>query len=117
MAHWTITLKREDAAIVVRGEGDDPHAPDRIDSEVRGDPRGVYRALLDRVAPGPWSFLLHRMMGERDLYWIADCAYIKALLHPGCSVETDLPPLPEPEELPEDAIPRGNEAGAFDPPG
>ena len=32
------------------------------------------------------------MMGERDLYWIADCAYIEALLHPGCSVETDLPP-------------------------
>jgi len=24
MAHWTITLAREGAAIVVRGEGDDP---------------------------------------------------------------------------------------------
>ncbi|MDK2917021.1 MAG: hypothetical protein PWR25_1578, partial [Euryarchaeota archaeon] len=43
VAHWTITLAREGAAIVVRGEGDDPHAPDRIDYEVRGDPGGVYR--------------------------------------------------------------------------
>jgi len=92
MAHWTVTLAREGAAIVVRGEGDDPHAPDRIDYEVRG-------------SPGPWSFLLDRMKDERDLYWIADCAYTEALLHPGWSVEADLPPLPEPEELPEDAVP------------
>jgi hypothetical protein len=105
MAHWTITLAREGAAIVVRGEGDDPHAPDRIDYEVRGSPGRVYRALLDRVASGPWSFLLDRMMGERDLYWIADCAYTEALLHPGWSVKTDLPSLPELEELPEDAVP------------
>ena len=105
MAHWTITLAREEAAIVVRGEGDDPHAPDRIDYEVRGDPGGVYRALLDRVAAGPWSFLLDRMKDERDLYWIADCAYVEALLHPGWSVKPDLPPLPDPEELPEDAVP------------
>jgi len=105
MAHWTITLKREDAAIVVRGEGDDPHAPDRFDYEVRGDPGEVYRALLDRVALGPCSMLADRMKDERDLYWIARCAYIEALLHPGWSVETDLPPLPEREELPEDAVP------------
>ena len=105
MAHWTITLKREGAAIVVQGEGDDPHAPNRIDYEVRGDPGGVYRALLDRVALGPWSFQAGWMKDERDLYWIADCAYIEALLHPGWSVETDLSPLPELEELPEDAIP------------
>jgi len=56
MAHWTITLAREGAAIVVRGEGDDPHAPDRIDYEVRGSPGPVYQALPDRVAPGPWRF-------------------------------------------------------------
>jgi len=37
MTHWTITLEWEGAAIVVRGEGDDPHAPDRIDPGVRGD--------------------------------------------------------------------------------
>ncbi len=41
VAHWTIPLAREGAAIVVRGEGDDPHAPDRIDYEVRGGPGGV----------------------------------------------------------------------------
>jgi len=35
MTHWTITLEREGAAIVVRGEGDDLHAPDRSDP---GDP-------------------------------------------------------------------------------
>jgi|GEM_PF-725253 len=105
VAHWTIPLAREGAAIVVRGEGDDPHAPDRIDYEVRGGPGGVYRALLDLVAPGPWSFQAGRMKDERDLYWIADCAYTEALLHPEWSVETDLPPLPELEELPEDAIP------------
>jgi hypothetical protein len=23
-----------------------------------------------------------RMYGERELYWIADCAYTEALLHP-----------------------------------
>ena len=105
MAHWTITLAREGAAIVVRGEGDDPHAPDRIDYEVRGSPGPVYRALLDRVALGPWSFQAGWMKDERDLSWIADCAYTEALLHPGWSVETDLPPLPELEELPEDAVP------------
>ena len=105
MPHWTITLAREGAAIVVRGEGDDPHTPDRIDYDVCGSPGGVYRALLDRVAPGPWSFLADRMYGDRDLYWIADCAYMEALLHPEWSVETDLPPLPEGEELPEDAVP------------
>jgi len=27
MAHWTITLERKGATIVVPGEGDDPHAP------------------------------------------------------------------------------------------
>jgi len=104
MAHWTITLAREGTAIVVRGEGDDPYAPDRIDYEVRGDPGGVYRALLDRIRGGVEVHLLGRMYGDRDLYWIAECAYTEALLHPGWSVETDLPPPPEPEELPEGAI-------------
>ena len=94
MAHWTITLAREGAAIVVRGEGDDPHAPGRIGYEVRGDPGGIYRAMLDRVANGRWSFRAGWMKGERDLYRIADCAYTEALLHPGWSVETVLPPLP-----------------------
>jgi len=51
MAHWTITLAREGAAIVVRGEGDDPHAPDRIDCEVHGSPGPVYQALRDRISP------------------------------------------------------------------
>jgi len=92
MAHWTITLAHEGAVIVIRGEGDDPHAPDRIAFEVRGNPGRVYRALLDRVALGPWSFLLDRMKGERDLHWIADCAYTEVPLHPGWSVETDLSP-------------------------
>ena len=105
VAHWTITLARGDAAIVVRGEGDDPHAPDRIDCEIRGSPGGVYRALRDRIRPGPWSMLTDRMKDKRDLYWIADCAYTEAALHPGWSVKTDLPPLPEPEGLPEDAVP------------
>ncbi|KUK47742.1 MAG: hypothetical protein XD74_1655 [Actinobacteria bacterium 66_15] len=45
------------------------------------------------------------MKDERDLYWIVECAYTEALLHPGWSVETDLPLLPEAEELPEGAIP------------
>ena len=105
MAHWTITLAREGAAIGVRCEGDEPHAPDRIDYEVRGDPGGVYRALLDLVAPGPWSIQAGRMKDERDLYWIADCAYTEALLHPEWSVETDHPPLLAAEENPEDAVP------------
>ena len=39
------------------------------------------------------------MKGERDLYWIADCAYTEALLHPEWIVKIDLPPLPEPGEL------------------
>jgi hypothetical protein len=51
MAHWTITLAREGAAIVVRGEGDDPHAPDRIDYEVRGDPGVSGVAGPGRVRP------------------------------------------------------------------
>ncbi|MGI6022737.1 MAG: hypothetical protein ACOX8D_06355 [Methanoculleus sp.] len=63
MAHWTITLAREGAAIVVPGEGDDPHAPDRIGYEVRGDPGGIYRAMLDRVANGRWSFRAGWMKG------------------------------------------------------
>ena len=45
------------------------------------------------------------MKDERDLSRIADCAYTEALLHPGWSVETDLPPLPEPEEIPEGVVP------------
>lgn len=52
----------------------------------------MYRAVLDRVAPGPWSFLLDWMKDERDLSRIADCAYMEALPRPGWSVETDLPP-------------------------
>jgi hypothetical protein len=105
MTSWTITLEREGAAIVVRGEGDDPHAPDRIDYDVCGSPGLVYRELLDRIGGGVEVHLLDRMKGERDLYWIAECAYTEALLHPGWSVETDLPPLPEAEELPEGVIP------------
>jgi len=49
--------------------------------------------------------LLDRMKDERDLSWIAGCAYTGALLHPGWSVETDLPLLSEAEDLPEGAIP------------
>ena len=45
------------------------------------------------------------MHGERDLYRIAGCAYTEALLYTRWSMETDLPPLPEPEELLEGAIP------------
>lgn len=44
------------------------------------------------------------MKGERDLR-IADCAYTEALLHPGWSVKTKHPPLPEAEEIPEGAVP------------
>ena len=51
MAHWTITFAREGAAIVVRGEGDDPHAPERIDCMVHGSPGTVYRALQDQARP------------------------------------------------------------------
>ena len=51
MAHWTITFAREGAAIVVRGEGDDPHAPERIDCVVYGSPVTVYRALQDQARP------------------------------------------------------------------
>jgi hypothetical protein len=105
MACWTITLERGGAAIVVRGGGDEPHAPNRIDYDVFGSPGPVYRELLDRIRGGVEVHLLDRMKDERDLYWIADCAYTEALLHPGWSVEADLPPLPEPEELPEDAVP------------
>jgi len=43
MACWTITLEREGAAVIVRGEGDDPHAPDRIGYDVCGSPGPVYR--------------------------------------------------------------------------
>ncbi|WP_214083942.1 hypothetical protein [Methanoculleus sp.] len=49
---------REEAAIVVRGEGSDPHTPDRIGYDVRGSPSPVYRALLDRIKSDPWSFLV-----------------------------------------------------------
>ncbi|MCK9278483.1 MAG: hypothetical protein M0P22_10385 [Methanoculleus sp.] len=105
VAHWTITLEREGAAVIVRGEGDDPHAPDRIDYEARSSPGPVYRELLDRIRGGVEVHLLDRMKDERDLSWIAECAYTEALLHPGWSVETDLPLLPAAEELPEGAIP------------
>jgi len=105
MVHWTITLEREGAAVIVRGEGDDPHAPDWIDYDLRGSPGTVYRELLNRIRGGVEVHLLDRMKDERDLYWIAECAYTEALLHPGWSVETDLPLLPEAEELPEGAIP------------
>ena len=105
VAHWTITLEREGAAVIVRGEGDDPHAPDRIDYEARSSPGPVYRELLDRIRGGVEVHLLDRMRDECDLSWIAGCAYTEALLHPGWSVETDLPPLPAAEELPEGAIP------------
>ena len=50
----------------------------------------------------PWAFdAPGRMKGGRDLSWIAGCASTEALLHPGWSVATDLPPLPEADELPE----------------
>ena len=39
--------------------------------------------------------LADRMKDERDLSRIADCAYTGAMRHPGWSVKTDLPPLPE----------------------
>ena len=39
--------------------------------------------------------LADRVKGERGLSRITDCAYTEALLHPGWSVKTDLPPLPE----------------------
>ena len=105
MACWTIALEREGAAVIVRGEGDDPHAPDRIDYEVRGSLGPVYRELLDRIRGGVEVHLLDRMKDEHDLSWIAECAYTEALLHPEWSVETDLPLLSEAEELPEGAIP------------
>jgi len=43
--------------------------------------------------PGPWSFQADRMHSERDLSWVAGCARMEALLHPGRSVKTDLPLL------------------------
>lgn len=49
MAHWMITLEREGAVIVVRGEGDDPNAPDRINPEIPGS---AYRDLPDRIRGG-----------------------------------------------------------------
>ena len=98
MAHWMITLEREGAAVIIRAEGDDPHAPDRIDYDLRGSPGPVYRELLNRIRGGVEVHLLDRMKDERDLYWITECAYTEALLHPGWSVETDLPLLLE--ELP-----------------
>ena len=94
MAHWTITLEREGATIIVRGEGDDPHAPDRIDYDVRGSPGQIYRELLERIRGGPWSFQADRMHSERDLSWIAGCARTEALLHPGWSVKTEPPRSP-----------------------
>jgi len=100
MAHWTITLEREGATIIVRGEGDDPHAPDRIDYDVRGSPGQIYRELLERIRGGPWSFQADRMHSERDLSWIAGCARTEALLHPGWSGETEPPPLSEAEDPP-----------------
>jgi hypothetical protein len=105
MTHWTITLEREGAAVIVRGEGDDPHAPDLIGYDLRGSPGPVYRELLDRIRGGVEVHLLDWVKDERDLSWIAGCAYTGALLHPGWSVETDLPLLPEAEELPEGVIP------------
>jgi hypothetical protein len=33
------------------------------------------------------------MHSERDLSWVAGCARMEALLHPGRSVKTDLPLL------------------------
>jgi len=44
--------------------------------------------------------LADRMKDERDLSRIADCAYTEALLHPGWSVETVLPPLPVVKRVP-----------------
>ncbi len=104
MAHWTITLEREGDAIIVRGEGDDPHAPDRIDYAVRGSPGQIYQALLDRVKPGPWSWLTDRMSDENDLYWIDHAAREITLLYPGWTVESTLLPLPEAEDVPEGAV-------------
>ena len=108
MAHWTITLVREGAAIIVRDEGDDPHAPDRIDYDVCGSPGPVYRELLDRIGGGVEVHLLDRMKDERDLSWIAECAHTEALLHPGWSVESDLSLLSEAEEFP-GIMPFGNQ--------
>ncbi len=104
MSIWTVTLTRGKVAIVIEGEGENPHIPDRIGSDICGSHGPIYQELRERIVRGPWSWLQDRMRDENDLYWIDHAARETALQYPGWMVESNLPPLNEPEDVPEGAI-------------
>ena len=53
MARRAITPGRENTAIVVLGEGDDP-TRQTGSTDVHGSPGPVYRALLNRIGERAW---------------------------------------------------------------
>ncbi len=101
VAHRTITLAQEGAAIVVRAWATTP-TPLTGSTAWSAAARAGYTGRSGTGSgPGRGRF---SPAGERDLTRIAGCASTGALLHPGWSVGTDLPPLPEAEEGPEGGV-------------
>ena len=92
VAHRTITLAQEGAAIVVRAWATTPTPLTGSTAWSTAARAGYTGRSGTGSGPARGRF---SPAGERDLTRIAGCASTGALLHPGWSVATDLPPLPE----------------------